>query len=58
MPLLHCQSCQHEFEAINKEVLCDWCGGKAYVLQAVTSFEAWVQSRVKGLRKEKPKRIK
>ena len=43
MPLLHCDSCHHEWEAATaregEDPKCDWCGSKSYVLEETTPLK-------------------
>ena len=39
MPLMHCSKCHHEWESIDKESLCDWCGAPGKVLEDKTVME-------------------
>ena len=43
MPLLHCNKCQHEYEAATKEELCDWCGSDGKVLAEKTDIEKMLE---------------
>jgi DNA-directed RNA polymerase subunit RPC12/RpoP len=39
MPHYHCTKCHHEFEAIEKEASCDWCGAPGKILEEKTPLE-------------------
>jgi len=39
MPYLHCNECHHEYEASEKEDLCDWCGSTGHILEEKTPLE-------------------
>jgi hypothetical protein len=42
--LLHCDSCDHEWESVGEErESCDWCGGGSYVLREleITNFNVY-----------------
>lgn len=43
MPLMHCTSCCHEWEACDEDEACDWCGHSGFVLKKVTGLEALTQ---------------
>lgn len=47
MPLLHCNSCHHEWEG-RPNSKCDWCGDSGHVLEEKTSFERFVEGDLKG----------
>ena len=38
MYLLHCKKCHHEWESVEDEGICDWCGAGSYPL-AEHSFD-------------------
>lgn len=47
MPLLHCNSCHHEWEGrLNSK--CDWCGDSGNVLEEKTSLERFMEGDLKG----------
>jgi len=56
MPLMHCSKCHHEWESVDKESRCDWCGADGKVLEDKTSLEKvnWDQftERFKAWREE------
>jgi len=56
MPLFHCTSCHHEWESIDKESKCDWCGAPGKVLEDKTPMEkvSWeeLSAKFKALREE------
>ena len=39
MPLFHCTECHHEWECVDKESKCDWCGAPGKVLEDKTPME-------------------
>jgi len=47
MPLLHCESCHHEYESLDVNKLCDWCGAAGYILAEKTSMEKWLEEMLK-----------
>ena len=40
MPYLHCSNCHHEYEAIDENETCNWCGSHGYVLEKETPLES------------------
>lgn len=52
MPLMHCQSCHHEWESTMPESLCEWCGKAGYALKNKTELEE-ILSVEKGLCRSK-----
>ena len=62
MPLLHCSVCHHEWETMEKDDKCDWCGEGGYVLKEKTELEDFcsglterVLGYVEKIKKEKNK---
>lgn len=52
MPLFHCSSCHHEWEAIGLYALCDWCLNEGYIIATNTPLESMANEIEKsGLRK-------
>jgi len=47
VPLLHCNSCHHEWEG-RPNSKCDWCGSHGHILEDKTSFERFVEGDLKG----------
>lgn len=44
MPLMHCNDCHHEFEAVESTKKCDWCGAEAHILEEETPLESLIKS--------------
>ena len=44
MPLLHCENCHHEWETIEEEEICDWCGGGSYILESETPLSKMIKN--------------
>jgi len=45
MPLFKCTKCHHEWEGIDSSNICDWCGSKGRVLEAVTPLEKMIYDK-------------
>jgi hypothetical protein len=50
MPLLHCNKCHHEWEAIVSGEKCDWCGGDSYILASSTPFERFASTLIANMK--------
>ena len=47
MPHLKCNSCDHEWDDVSPESLCDWCESDGTVLEEETSFEKFAKELTK-----------
>lgn len=39
MFILHCQKCHHEWQAVEEDEKCDWCGSDSYTLGKNKSWD-------------------
>lgn len=56
MPLLHCDSCHHEWEGL-KDSPCTWCSASSHVLKEETELERYIKHSRTTEGREKLERI-